>query len=132
MAEHGNIWVKVSCPERLTVAGPPYNDVVPFARRLVETFPDRVLWGTDEPQRQGHARGIQGGSGGLLRQVRAERAAEGGLPEGQCAGPDRGEGDIYCLAKFAGIFNLDVLDVGAQQTGMTKEEFKEKLRRAGD
>ena len=41
-------------------------------------------------------------------------------------------GDIYDLAKFAGIFNLDVLDVGAQQTGMTKEEFKEKLRRAGD
>ncbi|MEW5423500.1 protocatechuate 4,5-dioxygenase subunit alpha [Amorphus sp. 3PC139-8] len=41
-------------------------------------------------------------------------------------------GNIYYLAKFAGIFNLDVQDVGAQQTGMTKEEFKEKLRRAGD
>ena len=27
----------------------PYRDVVPFARRLVETFPDRVLWGTDWP-----------------------------------------------------------------------------------
>ena len=26
-----------------------YRDVVPFARRLVETFPDRVLWGTDWP-----------------------------------------------------------------------------------
>jgi hypothetical protein len=23
--------------------------VVPFARRIVETFPDRVLWGTDWP-----------------------------------------------------------------------------------
>src|SRR3972149_1636944 len=26
-----------------------YRDVVPFARRLVEAFPDRVLWGTDWP-----------------------------------------------------------------------------------
>lgn len=41
-------------------------------------------------------------------------------------------GNIYYLAKFAGIYGLDVQDVGAQQTGMTKEEFKEKLRRAGD
>lgn len=46
---HPDIWVKVSCPERLTVAGPPYDDVVPFARTLVERFPDRVLWGTDWP-----------------------------------------------------------------------------------
>ncbi|MDP2033926.1 MAG: amidohydrolase family protein [Polaromonas sp.] len=57
MREHDNIWSKVSCPERLSVSGPPalngeqnaYRDVVPFARRLVETFPDRVLWGTDWP-----------------------------------------------------------------------------------
>lgn len=41
-------------------------------------------------------------------------------------------GNIYYLAKFAGIFKLDVQDIGAQQTGMTKDEFKEKLRRAGD
>lgn len=57
MREHENIWSKVSCPERLSQSGPPalngerqaYRDVVPFARRLVETFPDRVLWGTDWP-----------------------------------------------------------------------------------
>jgi len=50
MSEHPNIWSKVSCPERLSVSGPPtYDDVVPFARRLVETFPERVLWGTDWP-----------------------------------------------------------------------------------
>ena len=57
MREHSNIWSKVSCPERLSLSGPPalagqqhaYQDVVPFARRLVETFPDRVLWGTDWP-----------------------------------------------------------------------------------
>ncbi len=48
--EHPNIWSKVSCPERLSKSGPPhYADVVPFARRIVETFPDRVLWGTDWP-----------------------------------------------------------------------------------
>jgi len=41
-------------------------------------------------------------------------------------------GNIYYLAKLAGIFRLDVQDIGAQQTGMTKEEFKEKLRKAGD
>ena len=49
LAEDTRYWVKVSCPERLTVAGPPYDDVVPFARALVERFPDRVLWGTDWP-----------------------------------------------------------------------------------
>ena len=57
MREHPNIWSKVSCPERLSVTGPKaldgeqnaYRDVVPFARRLVESFPDRVLWGTDWP-----------------------------------------------------------------------------------
>lgn len=49
MADHPNIWSKVSCPERLSVAGPPYDDVVPFQRLLVERFTDRVLWGTDWP-----------------------------------------------------------------------------------
>ena len=57
MREHDNIWSKVSCPERLSVTGPKalngerhaYHDVIPFARKLVETFPDRVLWGTDWP-----------------------------------------------------------------------------------
>ena len=49
LAEDTRYWVKVSCPERLTVAGPPYDDVVPFSRALVQRFPDRVLWGTDWP-----------------------------------------------------------------------------------
>ncbi|MQY26678.1 amidohydrolase family protein [Nocardia aurantia] len=56
-AERTDVWVKVSCPERLSVSGPPalhgerdaYRDVVPFARTVVEEFPDRVLWGTDWP-----------------------------------------------------------------------------------
>ncbi|WP_417677560.1 protocatechuate 4,5-dioxygenase subunit alpha [Pseudodonghicola sp.] len=41
-------------------------------------------------------------------------------------------GNIYYLAKFAGIYRLDMQDIGAQQTGMSKAEFQEKLRRAGD
>jgi 2-pyrone-4,6-dicarboxylate lactonase len=55
--EGNDVWVKVSCPERLTVTGPPaldgerhaYRDVVPFGRRVVAEFPDRVLWGSDWP-----------------------------------------------------------------------------------
>jgi 2-pyrone-4,6-dicarboxylate lactonase len=64
LREHPNVWSKVSCPERLSISGPPalhgernpYRDVVPFARCLVETFPDRVLWGTDwpHPNLKGH------------------------------------------------------------------------------
>ena len=42
-------WVKISCPERLSRAGPPYSDVDPFARELLQTAPERVLWGTDWP-----------------------------------------------------------------------------------
>jgi 2-pyrone-4,6-dicarboxylate lactonase len=50
MAEHDNVWTKVSCPERLSAVGPPgYADVTPFAARVVQSFPDRVLWGTDWP-----------------------------------------------------------------------------------
>jgi 2-pyrone-4,6-dicarboxylate lactonase len=57
MREHHNVWSKVSCPERLSVTGPKalhgeraaYRDVVPFAKRIVESFPERVLWGTDWP-----------------------------------------------------------------------------------
>ncbi|WP_417667465.1 amidohydrolase family protein [Roseibium sp.] len=49
LMEDEKFWVKVGCPERLTILGPPYDDVAPFARALVERFPDRVLWGTDWP-----------------------------------------------------------------------------------
>jgi 2-pyrone-4,6-dicarboxylate lactonase len=64
LTENPNVWSKVSCPERLSISGPPalneerhpYRDVVPFARRIVEQFPDRVLWGTDwpHPNLKGH------------------------------------------------------------------------------
>jgi len=57
LRENTHIWCKVSCPERLSITGPialngqhnAYRDVVPFAKRIVEEFSDRVLWGTDWP-----------------------------------------------------------------------------------
>lgn len=43
-------WVKVSGAERITAGGsPPYDDVIPYARALIDAAPDRVLWGTDWP-----------------------------------------------------------------------------------
>ncbi len=49
LRENENFWSKVTCPERLTKAGAPYDDVVAFSSRLVAEFPDRTIWGTDWP-----------------------------------------------------------------------------------
>jgi len=40
-------------------------------------------------------------------------------------------GNVYYLAKLAGIFGLNVQDIGAQQTGTSVDEFKAKLAAAG-
>ena len=42
-------WVKICGAERVSSAGAPFRDALPFARALVEAAPDRVLWGTDWP-----------------------------------------------------------------------------------
>jgi 2-pyrone-4,6-dicarboxylate lactonase len=44
-----DIWVKVSGCERSSRQASPWKDAIPFARKLVEEFPDRTLWGTDWP-----------------------------------------------------------------------------------
>lgn len=49
MKNNENIWTKVTCPERLTVKGEPYEDVIPFYQTIINKFEDRVLWGTDWP-----------------------------------------------------------------------------------
>lgn len=42
-------WVKITGLERASAGGPPFHDSVPFAKRLIENSPDRVIWGTDWP-----------------------------------------------------------------------------------
>ena len=49
LAARPNVWTKVSCAERLTKKGPPFDDFVSAVAPLVEQFQDRVLWGTDWP-----------------------------------------------------------------------------------
>ena len=49
LLEDKRIWVKVSGLERASRQGAPYADAVPFARKLVGEFGDRVVWGSDWP-----------------------------------------------------------------------------------
>lgn len=44
-----DIWVKVTCPDRLDPTGDPWNAFAAAVRPLVEAYPDRVLWGSDWP-----------------------------------------------------------------------------------
>ena len=82
---------------------------------------------------------------GILRRVRL--AATGSCaPDGGPVSPEQREairsrdvlrlvqlgGNIYYLAKFAGIFGLSVQDVGAQQRGMRVDEFKHMLEQSGE
>jgi predicted TIM-barrel fold metal-dependent hydrolase len=43
------MWVKIDMADRLSAAGAPYTDMIPFVRAIVETASERVLWGTDWP-----------------------------------------------------------------------------------
>jgi predicted TIM-barrel fold metal-dependent hydrolase len=50
LASDERCWVKISCAERLTQGKvAPFDDVIPFARALVDCAADRLLWGTDWP-----------------------------------------------------------------------------------
>ena len=42
-------WCKLSGANRMGDPGPPYSSVIPFARELVDTAADRLVWGTDWP-----------------------------------------------------------------------------------
>ena len=48
-ARMDNCWVKICGAERISSAGPPFTDAVPFAQAVLEVAPDRTLWGTDWP-----------------------------------------------------------------------------------
>lgn len=41
-------------------------------------------------------------------------------------------GNAYYLLKLANLAGMDVQDIGAQQTGVTRAEFQAKLLAAGD
>jgi predicted TIM-barrel fold metal-dependent hydrolase len=47
--KHDRFWVKICGAERVSSMGPPFTDAVPFARKLIEAAPERILWGTDWP-----------------------------------------------------------------------------------
>ncbi|MCW2759444.1 MAG: putative metal-dependent hydrolase, TIM-barrel fold [Nocardioidaceae bacterium] len=49
LLDGGNVWVKVSGADRVSLTGPPYADAAALGALLVRHFPERVVWGTDYP-----------------------------------------------------------------------------------
>jgi 2-pyrone-4,6-dicarboxylate lactonase len=49
LLKSGRGWAKLSAPYRTSLMPPPYDDMTPFARALVEAAPDRLVWGSDWP-----------------------------------------------------------------------------------
>lgn len=49
LAQRKNVWVKITCADRLTKVGYPFHDVRPFAEQLTNVAASRLLWGTDWP-----------------------------------------------------------------------------------
>jgi len=49
LLRRGNFWVMLSLGEKISRAGPPWDDVIPLARALIDAAPDRVVWATDWP-----------------------------------------------------------------------------------
>lgn len=49
LMENPLAWVKVCGAERVSAGRRPFEDAIPFAERLIQAAPDRVLWGTDWP-----------------------------------------------------------------------------------
>ena len=49
LKDSDDLWVKISGAERISAAGPPFADAVPFGAACVEAAPDRCIWGTDWP-----------------------------------------------------------------------------------
>lgn len=47
--EREDFWVKICGSERISQAGPPFYDAIPYAQALIRVAPDRILWGTDWP-----------------------------------------------------------------------------------
>ena len=107
-------------------------------------IPGTVLF-DDEQARKGYALNRMcfsfnsaGNRAAFLQDEDAYCAKFGLTPEQRAAVKDRdvskliaAGGNIYYLAKLAGIFGLNVQDIGAQQTGLSVQAFKDKLVAAG-
>ncbi|HVZ44448.1 MAG TPA: protocatechuate 4,5-dioxygenase subunit alpha [Ramlibacter sp.] len=64
---------------------------------------------------------------GYMREYGLDAAQARAIRERDVLGLLEAGGNVYYLAKFAGILGLDVQDLGAAQTGMSKDEFKAML-----
>ena len=49
LLQRGNFWVMLSLGEKISTTGAPWDDVVPFARALIDANPQRCIWGSDWP-----------------------------------------------------------------------------------
>jgi len=49
LLQRGNFWVMLSLAEKISKAGPPWDDVIPVMRALIEAAPRRVIWASDWP-----------------------------------------------------------------------------------
>ena len=49
LLKRGNFWVMLSLAEKISKAGPPWDDVIPIMRALIEAAPERVIWASDWP-----------------------------------------------------------------------------------
>jgi predicted TIM-barrel fold metal-dependent hydrolase len=49
LLKRGNFWVMLSLAEKISTAGPPWDDVIPIMRALIDAAPDRVIWASDWP-----------------------------------------------------------------------------------
>lgn len=45
----GNCWMKLAAPHRYAKSPPPWPDLAPYVRAMVEANPDRIVWGSDWP-----------------------------------------------------------------------------------
>jgi protocatechuate 4,5-dioxygenase alpha chain len=69
---------------------------------------------------------------GYMRQYGLTPPQAEGIRKRDVLGLIAAGGNVYYLAKFAGILGLDVQDLGAAQTGLSKEEFKARLVRQNE
>jgi 2-pyrone-4,6-dicarboxylate lactonase len=67
-----HVWVKLSGADKIcntpvhAYFGLPFIEVIPFARAVIDTAPDRVIWGTDWPHSNNFAPGHTPNDGDLV------------------------------------------------------------------